>query len=379
MIQERVKALINSAVASGAETGVQVAVIVDGSLVVDAVAGVIDPNSARPVSTQSLFFAASTAKGLGSAVAHALIARGELDDDLRVAEVWPEFGTHGKDRVTLAHLLCHTAGLPAPPYETTVRDLCDWDYMCTALAGARPWWEAGTEFGYHAVTFGFLLGETVRRATGRTLRWWLEELITGPLGVSDDVHFGVPTTLLPRVVTQQADRDAANPAPEVGSGADRAIPPAIRPDAGYANRRDVLAAEIPSQGTMTAKGASSVYAALLGHVPNVELVSPDRRERMATVTHRGRDAVMGVESAWTLGFSPHRPASGLEHMGSTFGMFGMNGSGAYADLDSGVAVALMRNRFNPDNRLLVEVDRIVTATYPPHSRSREPDDTGDPK
>jgi CubicO group peptidase (beta-lactamase class C family) len=376
MIQEQVKALIDSAVESGTETGVQVAVFVDGSPVVDAVAGVVDPITRRPVSGETLFFAGSAAKGIASAVAHTLIAQGYLHEDLPLVEVWPEFAADGKSGVRLWHVLCHTAGVPAPPYETTIEDLCDWDRMCAAIANAHPWWKPGTEFGYHAVTYGFLLGETVRRATGQTLPWWLHELITGPLGIEDDVHFGVPSRLLARVATQAAHPDTALPSPEAGSPADRAIPPAIRPDASYANRSDVLMADIPSQGTMTAGGAARVYAALVGQVPDIELVNPARCERMARLTHRGRDSVMGVESEWALGFSPHRPASEHQHTGSTFGMFGLNGTGAYADIDSGVAVALMRNRFNPDSRLLLEVDRIVAETYPPHSHSRQRHDEG---
>ena len=376
MIQEQVEALIDSAVESGKETGVQVAVFVDGSPVVDAVAGVVDPTTSRPVSAETLFFAGSTAKGIASAVAHTLIAQGYLSDDLPLVEVWPEFAADGKSGVTLSHVLCHTAGVPAPPYETTIEDLSDWDRMCAAIANAHPWWKPGMKFGYHAVTYGFLLGETVRRATGHTLSWWLHELITGPIGIGNDVHFGVPPTLLARMARQVADPDTALPFPEAGSPADRAIPPAIRPDAAYANRSDVIMANIPSQGTMTAVGAARVYAALIGHVPDLELVNPARRERMARLTHRGRDAVMGVESEWAFGFSPHRPASEHQRAGSTFGMFGMNGTGAYADIGSGVAVALMRNRFNPDSTLLVEVDRIVAETYPPHSHSRQRHDEG---
>ena len=214
----------------------------------------------------TLFWAASTAKGVASAVAHVLVERGELAYDLRAVEVWPEFGAHGKDRVTLRQVLVHTAGVPAPPYDTTVEQLCDWEHMCAVLAEAEPWWEPGTRFGYHAKTFGFLLGEIVRRATGRTLSWWLHEVVTVPLGIGDEVHFGVPEELVDRVARQQPPLGPPPPAPEPGSPADRAFPPGIRPDADYANRRDVLASDIPSEGTMTARGAARLYAALLGHV-----------------------------------------------------------------------------------------------------------------
>jgi len=117
---------------------------------------------------------------------------------MRVAEVWPEFGSRGKEQITLRHVLMHTAGLPGLPPATTAEDLCDWDRMCAALAAQELWWEPGTRFGYHALTFGFLLGEIMRRATDRTVTALLRELLTGPLGVPDEVCFAVPPALLPR-------------------------------------------------------------------------------------------------------------------------------------------------------------------------------------
>lgn len=367
-VQDRVQAVLDERVASGAEVGVQVAVIAGGRLVVDAVSGVADPgrHPGEAVTPGSLFFAASAAKGVASAVAHVLVERGELAYDQPVADVWPEFGAHGKAGTTLRHVLMHTAGVPAPPADTTVEQLCDWDHMCRALAATPPWWPPGTAFGYHAVTFGFLLGEFVRRATGRSLAWWLREAVTGPLGVEDEVHFGVPDALVGRVA-HQVPATGPLPEPPLGSPAARALPPGIRPDAAYANRRDVLRADIPSQGTMSARGAARLYAGLLGLIPGVALVSSDRLRAMAEVAFRGPDQVMGMDTAWAFGFSTHRP-SGTARDGSTFGMVGMNGSAAYADIDSGVAVAVMRNRFDPtDPTVMEEVDRLVAAAWPPET------------
>lgn len=350
-------------VADGREIGMQVAVAYRGDLVVDAVAGTCDAGCSIPVGPDTLFYAASTAKGVAAAVAHVLVERGEFVDDLRIADVWPEFGAHGKQAVTLRHVLGHTAGVPAPPYDTTAEDLCDWGHMCAVLADAVPWWPPGTRFGYHAQTFGFLLGKTVRRATGRPLSAWLRDAVTGPLGVEDEVHFGVPERLLGRVAHQHAIGEPL-PEPPAGSPADRALPPGIRPSAAFANRRDVLTAEIVSLGTMTARGAARLYAALLGPLDGVELVSPARRQVMAALTYEGPDEVMGVPTTWAFGFSPFRPGT-APRPGSTFGMVGANGSAAYADVDSGVAVAVMRNRFSPDLGAVTEVDRIVADAFPP--------------
>ena len=121
----RIEATVRQVVASGAETGVQVSVIKNGRVIVDAVGGAADPATGAAVSGETLFYAASTAKGVASSVAHVLAERGELGYDLRAADVWPEFAAHGKDAVTLRHVLLHTAGVPGLPADTTVADLCD--------------------------------------------------------------------------------------------------------------------------------------------------------------------------------------------------------------------------------------------------------------
>ncbi|OHV49089.1 serine hydrolase domain-containing protein [Pseudofrankia sp. BMG5.36] len=374
-IQTRVQAAIDRMVRDGAEVGLQVAVVRHGHLVVDAVAGARDAGRRHPVLPDTLFYAASTAKGVAAATAHVLVERGVLTDDLRIADVWPEFGAHGKQHTTLRHVLLHTAGVPAPPYDTTVEQLCDWDHMCAALAGSEPWWVPGTRFGYHAQTFGFLLGETVRRASGRPLSWWLREAVTIPLGIEDHVHFGVPEPLLGRVAHQHRPTGPPPEPPETGSPADRAVPPGIRPDADLANRRDVLTADIVSSGTMTARGAARVYAALLGGVADGgagggALVSPTRLAAMAALSHDGPDEVMGMPATWAFGFSPYRPGGVASRPGSAFGMVGSNGSAAYADIDSGVAVAVMRNQFSPDLSAAAEIDRIVADAFPGSAGSR---------
>jgi CubicO group peptidase (beta-lactamase class C family) len=311
---------------------------------------------------------------VASAVAHVLVERGEIDDDMRAADVWPEFGAHGKEHTRLRHVLLHTAGVPAPPYDTTIEDLCDWHRMCAALADAEPWWVPGTRFGYHAQTFGFLVGEIVRRASGRPLSWWLREAVTIPLGIEDQVHFGVPEALLGRVAHQHRSTGPLPVPPPPGSAADRALPPGIRPDADLANRRDVLTADVISSGTMTARGVARLYAALLGHVDGVNLVSTTRREAMAALTYEGLDEVMGVPTSWAFGFSPYRPGGVRSRPGSTFGMVGSNGSTAYADIDAGVAVAVMRNCFSPDWSAAAEVDRIVADAFPSSTTDDRSDD-----
>ena len=356
-LQAAIEAAAAGLVAAGTETGLQVAVRRNGRVVADVTAGLADPQSGAEVQSGTLFYAVSAAKGVAASLAHVLAERGDLGYDLRLAEVWPEFGTRGKDRVTVRHVLLHTAGLPGLPRETTVEQLCDWDHMCAVLVAAEPWWEPGTRFGYHALTFGFLLGETMRRVTGQTVTELLREVLTGPLGVQDEVCFAVPPRLLPRVARppepeqpgpepEQPGPEPEQPGPEPpeeGSPLDRATPPALRDAASFGRRADVLTSDIPSLGTMTARGVARVYSALLGHVDRAQLVSGQRLKTMTAIAFTGLDEAMGFRTSWAFGYSPDRPGGVPSRRGSTFGMVGANGSAAYADVDSGLAVAVMRN------------------------------------
>ncbi|MGW1343959.1 serine hydrolase domain-containing protein [Kribbella sp. NPDC002412] len=181
-LQEQVQQRLDEL--AGTELGLQVAVYQNGELVVDAVAG-------EAVEPDTLFYSASTGKGATATVANVLVDRGVLEYDAPIADVWPEFAVHGKEKATLRHLLTHSVGLPALPPDTTADDLDDWPKITSYLAAAEPWWEPGTTTTYHAETFGYLVGEVVRRATGRSISAVLRE-IAEPLGIADEVYFGVP-------------------------------------------------------------------------------------------------------------------------------------------------------------------------------------------
>ena len=369
--QHAVQAVLDELVADGAEVGLQAVVMKDGALVADAQSGVADSASGEPVSAGTLFFAGSTAKGVLSSLAHALVAAGRLDYELPLAEVWPEFAAHGKEDVTVRHVLLHQAGVPGLPPDLTTEQLCDWDHMCALVAAATPWWLPGAAFGYHAQTFGFLLGETLQRTTGARLLTLLRETLTEPLGVTDELHFAVAAPLLDRVARQVAPSGPPPPGPVPGSPLARAMPPGAAPDAAFANRRDVLTAQIPSFGTMSARAAARVYAALLGHITGTGLLSAEQLAAAAAVAYTGRDQVMEMEISWSLGYSPGRPGGVRSRSGSTFGMVGMNGSAAYADIDTGVAIALMRNRFSPDFTAIARLDDVVAEAYPPPANPEE--------
>jgi CubicO group peptidase (beta-lactamase class C family) len=347
--QERVQARIDELVASGAERGLQVAVYRDGELVVDAVAGVADPATGRPVTSDTPFFSFSIGKGVAATAVHVLAEHGVIDYDTPIAEVWPEFAAHGKSAITLRHALSQSAGVPGLPRDITIADLPNWDKMCAVVADETPWWEAGTKIGYHAITFGFIVGEFVRRVTGKKLSQVVREQVAAPLGVEDELMLAVPADQLDRLAVNE---DAPVPQPD-GGGQEWELPPdapmfRIGPmdatSAAYSNRADVRQADIPAGGTTTARAVARMYAALLGPVDGVRLISPERLEKVTAVAASGEDQVFGFPSAWGLGYSLGQFMSNAHETRHVFGVGGVGGSHAYADRRTGTTFALTKNR-----------------------------------
>ncbi|MGW0433432.1 serine hydrolase domain-containing protein [Micromonospora sp. NPDC003197] len=341
--QARVQKLLDHLVETGQETGVQVAAYLRGAPVVDAHAGQADPATGRLVDHHTLFNSWSTGKGTTSTLVHVLADRGLLRYKAPVAEYWPQFGVGGKHRVTIAHVLTHSAGIPQAPAEITVDDLGDWAGMCARIAELPLLWEPGTATGYHALTYGYILGEVVRRVTGRPIAQVLYEHVTGPLGIADDLFFGVPATQHDRVarledgnwVTTMARRPA-------DSLFFKAAPHSIQPSAELGNRADYLAVDLPCAGTMTAHAAARMYAALTGDVEDVRLISPQRTARISEITTAEVDLVLGAPIPKGLGYFLGLPEMGGRR--SAFGCKGSGGSIALADPRNDFAFAFMHNR-----------------------------------
>jgi CubicO group peptidase (beta-lactamase class C family) len=299
-VQGQVQESIDQLVESGVERGVQVAVYRNAELVVDAVAGVADPATGRPVTSGTPFYCFSVGKGATSAVAHVLAERGLFEYDTPVAELWPEFGAHGKHTVTVRQVLTHSAGVPGIPLDTTPEDLCDWDKMCAAIADAQLWWEPGTKVGYHAYTFGYIVGEIVRRVTGKPISQVLREDVAGPLGVADELYFGMPESehrRLARLEDAEGTGDMMSSMPE-DLPKFKAGPLGVFPTADLGNRTDILAADIPAGGKNSARAIARIYAALLGGVDGVRLISAERLRQVTAVAASGVDEVFGNSSSW---------------------------------------------------------------------------------
>src|SRR5271154_5453584 len=165
------------------EYGATVAVTIAGKPVLDLWAGHADKARTRPWTRDTLVNVFSTTKGLTAICAHRLADQGKLDFDAPVARYWPEFAQNGKDRIPVRYLLNHRAGLPAIRKQLPEDAAYDWHVMTTALAAEEPWWEPGTRHGYHALTYGWLVGEVIRRISGMSIGRYLREHIAGPLGL----------------------------------------------------------------------------------------------------------------------------------------------------------------------------------------------------
>jgi CubicO group peptidase (beta-lactamase class C family) len=363
-VQKQVQKAIDQLVESGAERGMQVAAYRNGEMVVDAVAGVADPATGRKVESGTPFYNFSICKAAASTVIHILAERGIFGYDTPLVEMWPEFGAHGKDNVTVRHVLSHTAGVPAIPLTTTMEDLCDWDKMCAAIAASELWWEPGTKIGYHAYTFGYLVGEIVRRCTGKRISQVLLEEVSGPLGVGKELYFGMPKTEQKRLAMLE---DApANPAAMAAMATMpqdlpmfKAGPMSLMPTAGLGNRPDILAADIPAGGKTSARAIARMYAAMLGEVDGTRLISSERLREATTVAMRGNDEVFGMPTTWALGYA----IGGLgtsNDSASVFGVGGAGGSFACGDTSTGIAFAVTKNLLTPDFNAAKELNQLVT-------------------
>ncbi|MDR7275094.1 serine hydrolase domain-containing protein [Catenuloplanes atrovinosus] len=327
------------------EAGAAVAVYRHGEPVVDLWGGVADPGTGRPWRRDTLQVVYSTTKALPSACACLLAERGVLDLDAPVAAYWPEFAAGGKDRIPVRWLLTHQAGLSALP-RMPLADLYAWHPVIERLAAAVPEWEPGTAIGYHALTFGWLVGEVIRRADGRTPGRFFADEIAAPLGL--DLHIGLPPSELDRrarVITAPGEREALarlDPA----ALATRTL--VISDEPLDLDAPDALTCELPSvNGVGTARALARFYAALIGEVDGVRVLAPETLRAATSEQAAGPDVVMGVPSRVGLGFglpSPEVPW----YSPSAFGFPGHGGSLGYADPETGIAFGYLMNRLHAD-------------------------------
>ncbi len=356
--------LFKSLVPTAGHGGAALCIYHRGRKVVDMWGGTTDAKGTRWQSdTASISY--STTKGVASTLVHVLVDRGLLDYDEPVSRHWPEFGYAGKQGITLRQVMCHEAGLyDIRSMVDHARRMLDWEYMVRAIEAAHPIHEPGKAHGYHGLTYGWLVGELIQRVTGKPFAQVLEEEISRPLGL-DGLFVGLPPEQAHRKATLQlsgvqgrggADRtrgylSAVNSwlrtlgIPVDLREAERALMPHGIDELDF-NSPEFAAACIPSAGgVFTARSLAALYATLAagGERDGVRLLSPETLRRASTIQNRTVDRVVPFPMQWRLGY--HRPftlglGTGVRH---GIGHFGFGGSGAWADLDRDLAVALTLN------------------------------------
>ena len=319
------------------EVGAGVAVLIDGEPVVDLWGGHADAERTRPWRRDTIVNTYSTTKGMTAICANRLVEEGRLDIDAPVARYWPEFAQKGKDELPVRYLLCHKAGLAAIGKPLPAEARYDWEAMTSALAEQEPWWEPGTKHGYHALTFGYLVGEVVRRIDGRSLGTYFREEVAEPLAA--DFHIGLGqehdsrcADMLMAPVAEGAERGPlAEALQKRGSIAAAAFgnPPRMFADV---NSRAYRAAEIPAgNGHGTAAGLARVYGALArgGELDGVHVLESETIERANTEEAFGTDEVLApLVTRFGLGFFLTQPTIPFGPNPRSFGHPGAGGSSA---------------------------------------------------
>jgi CubicO group peptidase (beta-lactamase class C family) len=362
------------------EVGAACCVYVDGRPVADLWGGVADATTGRAWEEETIALVFSCTKGVTATCANLLIERGQLDPDAPVARYWPEFAQQGKDAITVRQVLSHQAGLAVIEGDLTLEEALSWDPVVDALARQAPNWEPGTAHGYHLRAYGWLVGELVRRVTGRTIGAFFRDEIAAPLRL--DFWIGLPEAeeaRVARLVPPDADLHAFF----AGLGDDVLLGRATTGPSGHFayddmwNRRELHACELPSSnGIGDARSLARLYASLLGEVAPVgrhgvasgadtvraRTLQPDTVSRATQVQVRGPDKVILTETAFGLGYMLP-PSLNARARPAAFGHAGAGGSLAFADPDAGFAFAYVMNDLRFDLRGDPRSETLVEATY----------------
>jgi CubicO group peptidase (beta-lactamase class C family) len=354
------------------EVGAAVAVWRDGELIADLWGGFADAARTRPWARDTIVNVYSTTKGMTALCALRLAEQGALDLDAPVARYWPEFAASGKAALPVRWLLTHQAGLAGVRAPLPDEALFDPRAVCEALAAQAPWWEPGTRHGYHAMTFGHLVGEVVRRVDGRTLGRYFREEIAEPLGL--DFHIGVPegdlarcAEMIPTPVAPGEQDVLATLATQGEGSVTAAAFNNPRQRRGVVNSEAWRRAELPAaNGHGDARSLAKVYGILAagGAHAGVRLLSREWIERARTEQAYGKDAVLlGMPTRFGLGFMLHHAMMPLGPNAGAFGHPGAGGSIAFADPEAGLGFAYVMNQMQAGVAGDPRGFRLIRAVY----------------
>lgn len=382
---EGVRAAFTRNFAERPERSASLCVFHRGERVVDLAGGWFDTTRSRPFAHDDLVLLFSTTKGMTAVAAHCLVDQGRLDLDAPVAEYWPEYAANGKAATTVAMMLNHSAGVPGFHEPLKADAHLDWNYMVSRLAAERPFWEPGLRNGYHALNFGWTVGELVRRVSGMSLGQYFHQAVAAPLGA--DFWIGLPeaeehrlsplTPTLPGPgvpVLELYDNVVKNPQSDsaltfINSGG--FSPSAVDEATGdyVVNTRAVHAAEIGGAGGIgNARGVARIYAALLGG----DLISTDHVVRMGrTSMISTRDPILLIPTRFALGFmksmdNRRLPLGAIESFvigEKAFGHVGAGGSFGFVDREAEMAAGYTMNHLGPGVLVDERGQSVIDAIY----------------
>jgi CubicO group peptidase (beta-lactamase class C family) len=339
-----VRAMFENNLASGADVGASFAATVNGEMVVDLWGGWADEARTRPWEKDTIVNVYSTTKTMTALCALILADRGDLDFDAPVARYWPEFAAAGKEKVKVSHLMAHSAGLSGWKEKITLEDVYDWDKMTTLLAAQAPYWEPGTQSGYHALTQGFLVGEVVRRITGRSLGTFFREEVAEPLGA--DFHIGLPASEDDRV----ADLIPPPPGSAIGDGDQSELVANMSRNPGVnvleTRTRAWRGAEIPAGGgTGNARSIAQIHVILAngGMAQGKRFMSEAGCRKALELQIEGTDLILRGPAKFGMGFGLPSAAVPLPNPNTIF-WGGYGGSLVIIDMDARATIAYAMNK-----------------------------------
>jgi len=342
--------LLSASIDAGTDVGASIAVTVDGEFVVDAWGGSADEARSTPWAADTITNVWSSTKTMMTITALVAVDRGYIDVHAPVADYWPEFAANGKEAITVANLMSHTSGVSAWAQPITMDDVIDREKSTAMLAEQAPWWEPGTASGYHALNQGHLVGEVVRRTTGRTLGQYFADEIAGPLeadfhiGLADEHHHRV-SNVIPPPHDPVAERAMGNLDPNSLMVRTLTSP---GPDASYAWKPEWRRAEVPAaNGHGNARSAALIQSVVAnnGEMNGIRLLSKDTIDLIFEEQSNGLDVVLNMPVRFGIGYGLYSPESSPHLPGGRIASWGgWGGSVVIVDTDRNMVITYMMNK-----------------------------------
>ncbi|MFX0028467.1 MAG: serine hydrolase domain-containing protein [Promethearchaeota archaeon] len=351
----------------GGDVGASFAATLNGKFVIDIWGGYADKDKTRPWEENTIVNVYSTTKVMTIICAHMLVDRGLLDLDVPVAKYWPEFAQNGKEKILVRHIFSHSSGLAGWEEKIRTEDLYNWDKVVNLLAAQKPWWEPGTKSGYHAVTHGYLLGELVRRITGRSLGTFFKEEVAGPLNADFHIGFGqehdnrVADLVLLEEMPQEGDFGYDMDSNSMFSRVFSNPPITIE----HIKTREWRAAEIPAAGGHgNARSVTRVGSAIAcgGEIDGIRLLKTQTIKKAMEEQSYMRDLVISMPMRFGVGFG--LPSKEIPFPSpNTVWWAGAGGSIVIMDLDNKLCFSYVMNKMNMTLTADSRSARLIMALY----------------